>query len=200
MRKAILTLTIGALLLMAPVVQALPKITGGGMTVNNNTQGVCLPELLNNVGFVARATGAGVLEDFAPFGTDNATVYPAIGKVKFRTTLPNPRGNLPPPANLRGKVVCIANLGPADTVDGVGNCDAGADPDTDVWEIRFQITRIQGIPLPDGGPFYGSLFVQDGGQDDWADEAFGDPTNADCLQNPFFGLERHIEGNIVVRE
>ena len=69
-----------------------------------------------------------------------------------------------------------------------------------MWEIRFKITRIQGIALPPGGPFYGSLFVQDGGQDDWADEAFAQPTEAACLLNPFFGLERHIEGNLVVHE
>jgi hypothetical protein len=59
---------------------------------------------------------------------------------------------------------------------------------------------IQGVELPDVA-FYGSIFVQDGDNADFADESFADATLTDpsCAKNPFFGLELHLSGNIKVQ-
>jgi len=189
-----------ALMLIAAFAQAAPspKVTGGGVTRNYNSvspYGTAM--LLNYSGFNGQATGAGTVVPFPPFA-GTATVYPAKGNMQFKVVVEaDPSTTV---ADLHGKVVCIANLGPSAAVDGDDPNDAEvADPAGDVWEIRFQITKAKGVELP---PFaiYGSVFVQDGGSADFADETFSAATITDpsCAVNPFFGLEPHLAGNITV--
>jgi hypothetical protein len=180
----------------------LPKITGGGVAQNfNSVSPFGTVELETTLSVSAHATDEADVVTFAPFGVD-ALDYPAQGQVQLKNT--DADGNTV--SQLHGEVVCIANLGPAGAIDGDDpGDDVEADPAGDVWEIRFEITRAEAdgedIELPDF-PIYGSLFVQDGGKDDFVDETFDDATIIfpDCAINPFFGLEPLLNGNITVHE
>jgi hypothetical protein len=194
------TAVVASLSFAAALAQAAPnpKVTGGGVTRNyNSVSPYGTLHLLTFSGFNGQATGPGVLVPFPPFGV-MATIYPGRGQMEWKTVLEDdPSTTL---ADIHGRVVCIANLGPSGLIDGDDPNDAEvADPLGDVWEIRFQITRITGQVLPPV-PIYGSVFVQDGGQTDFADESFSTATilNPSCAVNPFFGLEPHLAGNITV--
>ncbi len=187
-----------AILPAASEAAKLPKITGGGATQNfNSVTPYGTVQLVTFGGFTARAKGPGTDVVFAPFGVI-ATVYPARGSVQAKFAAAGAPGVTVGTAH--GRVVCIANLGPSKLVDGDDpNDGVDADPDGDVWEIRFRITRAKGVVLPTD-PVHGSFFVQDGGRADFADESFAQVTVGDpaCANNPFFGLEPHLDGNIRV--
>jgi hypothetical protein len=182
----------------------LPKITGGGVAQNfNSVSPFGTVELETTLGFNAQATEEGVVVPFDPFGVD-ALDYPAKGQIQMKNTLADdPSVTV---SQLHGEVVCIANLGPAGLIDGDDpNDDDVADPLGDVWEIRFEIVRAsadgEDIELPPF-PIYGSIYVQDGGKNDFVDESFAAENLAepDCVLNPFFGLEPLLNGNITVHE
>jgi hypothetical protein len=181
---AIVSLTVGGGV-QAKSGDKLPKITGGGQTENTNSGG---PDQTGSGGFNAHATAPGVVEGS---GDDQTTEFPAKGQVQAKS-VDNATGETV--ARIHGEVVCIANYGPSDGSDGgvVGS---------DVWEIRFRITKAS-FELPPDVPTYGSLMVQDNGKDDLADETF-DPLqaeNSECGDATQFQLEPVIHGNIVVHD
>jgi hypothetical protein len=171
---------------------ALPKITMGGVTRNDNS-GV-FPDALNMGGLTAEATDVGTVVAHAYFPV-SITRYPARGEVEMKTvSAADPSVVF---STVHGKVVCIANLGPSSGIDGGGN------PDLDVWEVRFRIERatLNGVPQDlSGPPVYGSLLVQDGGKTDYADESFAQDLALvpDCGNVAFFELEPQLKGNIKV--
>ncbi len=114
------------------------------------------------------------------------TRYEATGHVQARSV----------PADLGSflaTVVCIANLGPSENLDGKGGV-----PANDVWEIRIRVTKSSTLPAG----VYGSIFVQDNGKQsgDFADENFdaGGLEIVVCGEAPNFLLEE--QGNITVRD
>lgn len=170
------------------------KVTGGGVVENNNSGVFPEGDIFNFYGFVAMARGAGVTNG-------NAMIWEtAKGQVDAETsdTL-EPAEN--PLATVHGEVVCMADLGPGNTVG-----HDSADNSNSVWEIRFEIVDSGGIfQLPVrtcGGPCYGSLFVQDnatpGAQGDLGDENFDIEFISDprCNLGQSFELEDVIAGNI----
>jgi hypothetical protein len=158
----------------------LPFITGGGHTQNNNSgSGV---DQTNFGGFNAHATAAGTATG------DGDVTYLARGEVQGRSSEDATHQTV---AKVHGDVVCIANLGPADSNTG------GQQGGGNIWEIRFQverssITALQGL--------YASIFVQDNGpHNDFSDESF-DPDflgSAECGESDQFQLEPH-QGQISV--
>ncbi len=163
----------------------LPSITGGGVGQNFNS-GFCT-DCVTHGGFSAKATGAGVGGVLPVFGTA-VTVYPARGQFQAKSVPAVPLGSL------HAKVVCIANLGPSNGVDGGGNAA------NDVWEMRIQVTKSSSA-LPVGA--HGSIFVQDNGKKntDFADENF-DPSalgSSLCGLTTSFQLEPVLQGSITVR-
>lgn len=186
MRKQLLILTLCfAVSLSGSLAQAggkdkLPKLTGGGVTQNNNSGG---PPQLSIGGFTARATGPGI-----------AGVYPARGQLQAKSVLTaDPSTTV---ASIHATVVCIANLGAIGLVHGglAGN---------DVWEIRFQVTHSSPsalVQVPVG--VYASGFLQDNGKVDFGDENF-EPTRFEdpaCGGTTSFGLEAHLAGNLKVHD
>ena len=180
----------------------LPKITGGGVAENLNA-GPEFPETLQHFSISAHATAEAEPAIFpAPFFPSVvAADYPAKGHVNLRNVLADNQSVTV--SQTQGDVVCIANLGPSVDVDGDGN------PELNVWEIRFQITKsqianddgeLEEVDLSQFPPLYGSIYVQDGGKEDFIDENFERDLllNPDCVVNPFFGLEPVTHGNITV--
>jgi hypothetical protein len=170
-------LVAGLILSLTPAQAAsnLPFITGGGHTQNNNSGGG--PSAQTGYGgFVARATEE-TSED----------TYAARGEVQARSAGTEDHQTV---ARVHGDVVCIANLGPADE-------ESGGEPGEDVWEIRFRVERSD--VLPPG--VYGSLFVQDNGRDDYADESFDGSllTDPECGDATEYELEPH-QGQITVHD
>jgi hypothetical protein len=156
----------------------LPFITGGGHTQNNNSDGTPEdgPFQTTFGGFNAHAT-----ED------QGEGQYLARGEVQGRTSDDTTHTTI---GKVHGDVVCIANLGPADS-------ETGGAEGVDVWEIRFKIERSSPVDLPGA---YASLFVQDNGpRDDYADENFDqqESGNPDCGNVDEFQLEPH-QGQITV--
>jgi hypothetical protein len=166
----------GLAMSLAPAqARSLPMITGGGHTQNNNSGGTPANQTAFG-GFVAQATDV---------ATDGA--YPARGEVQARSAGTDDHQTV---ARVHGDVVCIANLGPADE-------ESGGEPGEDVWEIRFRVERSDVLP-PD---VYGSIFVQDNGRDDYADENFDSAllTNPECGNADEYQLEPH-QGQITVHD
>lgn len=162
----------------AGLVQAEPArtiINGGGITQNNNSG---FGALLAIGGFVAQETGPAV-----------SGISPAKGQIQAKSVVASDPLNAL--LSIHGRVVCIANRG-----DGSGFGGTNAD----VWEVRFQITRVDGPGLTVGN--YGSLFVQDNsafpGEVDMGDESFANPLNAACGIDGPFGLEPVLAGNFTV--
>ena len=160
----------------------LPFITGGGHTENNNTGSTENPEQTAFGGFIARATGAATTNE------DGDEVYPAEGEVQARTADSGSHDTL---LRVHGDVVCIAKLAPT------GEDNGGAEGE-DIWEIRFQVEHSS-VPGLEG--YYASLFVQDAGRDDYADENADAAlaTNANCGEAEEYRLEPH-QGQITVHD
>ena len=178
MRRLVL-LSLAALLAVAIAVpvaaeppERLPFINGGGVSTNQDSGGHTYG------GFTARATET----------TDDPDIYVARGEVQGRAT----DGENDTVTRIHGDVVCIANLGPADS-------ETGGEPGVDVWEIRF---RVEQSNVPQLVGLYGSAFVQDNGRDDYADENFdeGKATNPACGNTDQYQLEDHVHGNITVHD
>lgn len=117
------------------------------------------------------------------------TTYPAQGEVQARSATADGNDTL---IKVHGDVVCIADYGPSEDVDGGGN------PAEDVWEIRFQITHSD-PPGFEGG--FASIMVQDNGREDFADENAAGSLffNPNCGNVTQFELEP-IDGQITVHE
>lgn len=177
-------------------------ISGGGEVKNfNSVNPYGTLELTTRFHINARSGSKGEPVEFDPFGV-MAVAYPAAGRVSLRNVTVD-TGTVV--SALRGRVVCVADLGPSEEVDGDDpNDNTEADPQTHVWEIRFRIQRaiLEGeqLELPDF-PVYGSIFIQDGPSGDFLDENFEEMNldSPDCANNPFFGLEPLIKGAIQVR-
>jgi hypothetical protein len=165
--------------------ERLPFITGGGRTENNNSGG---EDQYAYGGFVARAVEGGTTSSQPVFGSD-VTTYPAQGQVQARSATVAGNETV---IKVHGTVVCIADYGPSSEVDGGGN------PDEDVWEVRFEITKSD-PPGLEGG--YASIMVQDNGRDDYADENAASSffANPNCGNVTQFQLEP-VDGQITVHE
>jgi hypothetical protein len=166
----------------------LPKVTGGGVTQNNNSgQPVAL---LTLGGFQAQATGEGVDDTHDVFGTP-LRLFPASGQIQAKSALAiDPSVEL---GSIHGDVVCMANYGPAQYVDG------GGDPAANVWEIRFKVTESSD---PAFVGLFGSILVQDNKKVDYQDESFAaqlvfTPT---CGLVTYFQLEPMVAGNVTVHK
>ena len=174
-------LVVGLVVAYAATVEAkppqLPKITGGGVTLNENAG--FGPGVTSVGGFNARATGPAV-----------AGVYPAKGQLQ---------GKLVSAAGvtlgtIHAQAVCMVNLGP-------GDAGTGGTPGIDVWEVRIKITNATGVSAPLVG-FYGSAYYQDGGTTDFSDENFDSAHfgNSNCDVVKSFQLESVIAGNLKVHD
>ncbi len=150
----------------------LPSITGGGITLNNNST---FGEFVAVGGFNAQATS-----------TATDPLFPARGQLQAKS-VPDDLGIL------HAKVVCIANLGPSSGVDGGGN------PDNDVWEIRIRVTKSSTLSVGDHGSIFVQDNGRGLGVD-FADENFGDLGNPDCGVTTGFELEPVLAGSITVRD
>ena len=180
----IAVLLIGLTAAYATTVEAkpLPKITGGGVTLNANHGIGGGPTLWSVGGFNAQRIGDGDTArgqmEFAAY------IAPAV----FEPDSPIGRIHATP--------VCMVNLGPSKDVKPGG---VGGDPNGDVWEIRFMITQTEGLFIPT--TTYGSAYVQDNGRVDYSDENFASPDDAVCGDlTRSFGLEPVLEGNIKVHD
>lgn len=161
----------------------LPKITGGGQATNNNSGHPVFPMQVTQFGFNAQATGPGVSTPHPPWLLQPSVVYPAKGQFQGRNYDPATNSTV---NQGHGEVVCLANYGPAGTIDG------GGDPAGTVWEIRVRFEDPSVAPVP----FYGSALVQDNGQVDYMDESFANLFNPACGNVVFFELEPVTQGNI----
>ena len=153
----------------------LPSITGGGITLNNNSG---FGEFVAIGGFSARATGPA-----------EEGISPARGQVQAKS-VPADLGTL------HAEVVCIANLGRSGDVDG------GGDPDNDVWEIRIRVTKSSSLPVGFHGSIFVQDNGR-GSAVDFADENFDPPPAADngnCGETTKFELEPVLRGSITVRD
>jgi hypothetical protein len=171
--------------------RALPFITGGGKTENNNTGGEPAEQTAYS-GFVAQATGPSQPDSSPDQNFPNTVVYPARGEVQIRSAGTEDHQTV---VRAHGDVVCIANYGPSGE-------EGGGNEAEDVWEIRFRIEQSDpALPLPPETAAYASLLVQDNGREDFADEsAEGDLLfNPNCGEVTQFQLEPH-QGQITVHD
>ena len=177
----------------------LPTITSGGITTNDNS--VPVPnevDLLTIGAFIAQATDEGTVVEHDFFKDVFITVYTARGQIQVRGVL----GDHPSGVQLGGahaEVVCIANLGPSEGVDGDGHPD---NEGNDVWEMRITFPVVVDETIQAG---YGSFFFQDNGRGrgvDYADENFagGLIFEPRCGFASQFGLEQVVQGAVTVRD
>jgi hypothetical protein len=196
MRKRALLLALGLLaagLGSASVVEAkrpprLPKVTGGGMALNENN--VAGPPGVVFAGFTAHATRQ----------LEPGVSYVARGQVQLVGRFP--ASDDFPIARVHGEVVCIWNHGsPLNTPhEGTSTSDA------DVWEIRFRLTHhTLALPpgLPPGTDIYLRIYAQDGGGrgSDFVGESFDEATDPTCNSTddvPGWDLEELVRGNAKV--
>lgn len=188
-KRALLLLALGLLAVglgSASVVEAkrpprLPKVTGGGMALNENN--VAGPPGVAFAGFTAHATRE----------LEQGVSYAARGQVQLVGRFPSSDDF--PIARVHGEVVCMWNHGNPMSTPHEGTSTSEAD----VWEIRFRLTHHT-LTFPPDGDFYLSIYVQDGGgrRSDFVGESFDEATDPTCNSTddvPGWDLEELVRGN-----